>query len=1008
MSKKIIFVISFLAVFGLLFNFGLPDTKATTAIELQKLVEQLQKQIAQLQQRLNEIQAQPKVWCHDFRVDLKYGDKGPEVEALQTALKKEGFYGYPAAQSTDPKGRFGIYTSSAVVGFQEKYRKDILAPLGLKYGTGVVGKTTRAKLNELYGCKPVQPIKPVKPYIKVLSPNRGEKWVVGSAYQIKWDYSGLPETEMVSIRWLDFENNDSYTIAQDYPIKNKSLRWTPSKKFITNKAKIEIIVVTESGKQFKDESVNYFSIALSPPCDSYGDVNGDGYITDADVNMLFGLIDKTVSDEQKRRGDVNGNGRLDFDDTLKLNEYLNGKIDTLPVCISLSPCAIDIYGKIIGEKPCLCNDNLCDGNYCCNGRTCQTSTCGPSQMNLAVILLTDISFYLVGDSCSGGDCCGVYEPNYETPIITFANNENYKMLKPSDPSVNDYSQKMLIRLELDPTEVQEIKSQINNFVSKVAEDSGGAIILNVSYVELPYQEITMSRWGCKFWIDPNNLKPLLSDQITKDTDFVLVFSDIHDSSQNACIEMLPLCGGMRGADWDFFGVSYNYIPKTNSCVWYNCAEIKTIYHEWLHQLDFALEKITGVPDIYQDNFPKSLCGNADPDSYKWFPSPDSAAKDPDFSACVNYYDNWSGYCDSIKPIDCDYQWDAHLLSKHYNPSISLIGNHCRNGKQDFNETGVDCGGHCKPCPKEEKSITVISPNGGEKWIMGRTYDITWTSQGVDWVMIVLQGPSSRTITAETSASSGKYSWTLPTDLQPGDTYKILIGDTATSLSDESDDYFSIIVEPDISASFTKTDFEYDSSQLQIFGQVAKDGETYYANLDGSSDHTYTTSKRYCSFDGEYHYYPDAWDIERKYISPSKYKILVRGSSDSDCGKGQPQNTGWIKLNPDSGWKITEVVKCNVSSDTYSSNYKLIDTYCKVNKKEGIIEWQSGSTCGGCCSCPGGASVNIEVIVEKEVTSTSATSTSADAILKSVGNQLASISKAVSQLMERIAELTKKR
>ena len=369
---------------------------------------------------------------------------------------------------------------------------------------------------------------------------------------------------------------------------------------------------------------------------------------------------------------------------------------------TILPCTVDIYGKIIGEKPCLCNDNLCNSDYCCNGRTCQASTCGPSKMNLTVILLTDISFYLVGDPCTGKNCCGLYEPNYKTPIITFANNGNYKILKPDDPSVDNYAQKILVRLQLNTSEVQNIKSQINDFVSKVAEDSKGAIILNVTYVELR-GGITMSQWGCEFWIDPKDVKPLLSNQVTKNTDFVLVFSNIYDSSKNACIEKLPFCGGMRGADNNFFGVSYSYIPKTDSCVGHNCAKTKTIYHEWLHELDFALEKIIGVSDIYQDNFPKTLCGNADPDAYKWFPSPDSAAKDPDFPACVNYYDNWPGYCNAIKPIDCDYQWDAHLLSKHYNPSISLIGNHCRNGKQDFNEKGVDCGGSCKPCSKAKQT-----------------------------------------------------------------------------------------------------------------------------------------------------------------------------------------------------------------------------------------------------------------------------------------------------------------
>ena len=89
--KKTIFIISFLAVFGLLFNFGLPNTKAMTIAELQALITQLQQQIAELQQQLTETEEGEEVWCHNFEVKLGHGDTGNEVLALQTALEKEGF-----------------------------------------------------------------------------------------------------------------------------------------------------------------------------------------------------------------------------------------------------------------------------------------------------------------------------------------------------------------------------------------------------------------------------------------------------------------------------------------------------------------------------------------------------------------------------------------------------------------------------------------------------------------------------------------------------------------------------------------------------------------------------------------------------------------------------------------------------------------------------------------------------------------------------------------------------
>jgi len=121
--------------------------KAATIAELQAQINTLLAQIQALQQQLNPLlQGQSGTWCHKFNTNLKIGDKGAEVIALQTALSKEGFY----AKSTT--GNFDEYTASAVVGFQEKYASEILTPWRLERGTGFVGATTRDKLNKLYGC----------------------------------------------------------------------------------------------------------------------------------------------------------------------------------------------------------------------------------------------------------------------------------------------------------------------------------------------------------------------------------------------------------------------------------------------------------------------------------------------------------------------------------------------------------------------------------------------------------------------------------------------------------------------------------------------------------------------------------------------------------------------------------------------------------------------------------------------------------------------------------------
>lgn len=112
------------------------------------LIATLQTEIAQLTAQLQALQAQQSTtpnWCYTFNTNLRIGDTGQGVQALQTALGKEGL----SSSSTDT---FDEQTASAVTGFQEKYKDEVLTPLGLQYGTGFVGSATRTKLNALYGC----------------------------------------------------------------------------------------------------------------------------------------------------------------------------------------------------------------------------------------------------------------------------------------------------------------------------------------------------------------------------------------------------------------------------------------------------------------------------------------------------------------------------------------------------------------------------------------------------------------------------------------------------------------------------------------------------------------------------------------------------------------------------------------------------------------------------------------------------------------------------------------
>jgi len=109
-----------------------------------------------------------------------------------------------------------------------------------------------------------------------------------------------------------------------------------------------------------------------------------------------------------------------------------------------------------------------------------------------------------------------------------------------------------------------------------------------------------------------------------------------------------------------------------------------------------------------------------------------------------------------------------------------------------------------PSTTTEKILTVISPNGGETWYMGKTYDILWKSSGVEKVNIEVNvskdGVPVGTLSIAgsdliTLASAGKYSWTPNSQhLKEGNQFKIVIRNAEMPYTpeDQSDAYFSII------------------------------------------------------------------------------------------------------------------------------------------------------------------------------------------------------------------------
>lgn len=154
--------------------------------------------------------------------------------------------------------------------------------------------------------------------------------------------------------------------------------------------------------------------------------------------------------------------------------------------------------------------------------------------------------------------------------------------------------------------------------------------------------------------------------------------------------------------------------------------------------------------------------------------------------CKKY--NSESYCDNLAN-DC---YAASLI-----PAENLAWSYFPRKTDYFCKYGCKDGACIK---NTEKDITVISPNGGERWVMNKTYDITWDSSKIalnEGIKITFstQGYAVGMITR--TSNTGSYAWDIDkTQIGMGKTipaglYKIDIC-SDNGICDSSDKQFSIV------------------------------------------------------------------------------------------------------------------------------------------------------------------------------------------------------------------------
>lgn len=144
---------------------------------------------------------------NDFPRTLYVGMRGEDVRELQKFLNTDTQtrvadtgLGSPGSETDF----FGPATKRAVIKFQEKYRTEVLAPIGLISGTGFFGEKTRVKANTLASIsRSVSPILTLLDEVVASSTEKGKVIVMFPS-----QYSGKPGT-MITLSGAGFTSTDN-------------------------------------------------------------------------------------------------------------------------------------------------------------------------------------------------------------------------------------------------------------------------------------------------------------------------------------------------------------------------------------------------------------------------------------------------------------------------------------------------------------------------------------------------------------------------------------------------------------------------------------------------------------------------------------------------------------------------------------------------------------------------------------------------------------------------------
>jgi hypothetical protein len=319
--------------------------------------------------------------------------------------------------------------------------------------------------------------------------------------------------------------------------------------------------------------------------------------------------------------------------------------------------------------------------YDCNGTAAQAWTVS-EKLRTDVFLIEQLGVCIAGNSCPAtpptAGCLPIYDGSGS--VSTSYAIDQHLSITPYDASAPAGA--TCLQLTMSSEDVATLQQEAQQFATNVETWSHGALDLEVHVHVLPTVSSSLAVYGHSLWPAPWDLDQFLRPSLTSQTSFVMVSSGLRDPS--GLHTQVGACGLSYGASIGVAGAGYSWIPRTGNVASFECGNHGPYEIEWMHQLQFAAKRLSGFNDLYPTTFP--ACGHGDPDPLRWFPDPDpNITKDPDSPFC--------GQNGSSIANDPAIQ---HVLETHWPAIRRFVANHCRDGVQDYGETGVDSGGNCLP------------------------------------------------------------------------------------------------------------------------------------------------------------------------------------------------------------------------------------------------------------------------------------------------------------------------